>query len=68
MITFGEYMSFFDRWINYQFPRGEDAAQNALILQTVGQIVLDDDDREYWAARDNWSMFYHARDEAKARA
>jgi hypothetical protein len=64
MITFGEYMSFFDRWINYQFPRDEDAAHNARILQIVGQLVLDDGEREYWASRDNWSTYYYARDEA----
>jgi hypothetical protein len=63
MITFGEYMSFFDRWINYQFPRDEDAAQNALILRKVARIVSDADELAHWANRDNWSMFYHARDE-----
>ncbi len=66
MITFGEYMAHFDRWINYQFPRDEDAAHNARILQIVGQLALDDDEREYWAARDNWSTYYYARDEASA--
>ena len=26
----------------------------------------DDDERAYWAARDNWSMYYYARDEVRA--
>lgn len=65
MLTFDEYMAFFDKWINYQFPRDDDIAQNARILQIVGEIVRDDDERAYWAARDNWSMYYYARDEAR---
>ncbi len=65
MTTFGEYMAFFDKWLNYQFPRDDDATQNARILQTVGELVRDDDERAYWSARDNWSMYYYARDEVK---
>ncbi|MFZ9273105.1 MAG: hypothetical protein ACO24B_06810 [Ilumatobacteraceae bacterium] len=65
MITFGEYMAFFDKWINYQFSRDEDAVHNGRILQIVGELVRDDDEREYWANRDNWSMYYYARDEVK---
>ncbi len=65
MTTFGEYMAFFDKWLNYQFPRDEDAAHNGRILQIVGELVRDDDEREYWSARDNWSMYYYARDEVK---
>jgi hypothetical protein len=65
MTTFGEYMAFFDKWLNYQFPRDEDATHNGRILQIVGELVRDDDEREYWSARDNWSMYYYARDEVK---
>ena len=57
MMTFGEYMAFFDKWLNYQFPRDEDAANNGRILQLVGEIVSDADDLAYWSTRDNWSMY-----------
>lgn len=62
MMTFGEYMAFFDKWLNYQFPRDEDAAHNGRILQIVGEIVSDADDLQYWANRDNWSMYYSVKD------
>jgi len=62
MMTFGEYMAFFDKWLNYQFPRNEDAAQNREILQIVGEIVSDVDDLQYWANRDCWSMYHYAKE------
>ena len=62
MTTYGEYMAFFDKWLNYQFPRDEDAANNGRILQLVGEIVSDADDLAYWSNRDNWSMYYSVRD------
>ena len=62
MITFAEYMAFFDKWLNYQFPRDEDAANNGRILQIVGEIVSDADDLASWSTRDNWSMYYSVRD------
>jgi hypothetical protein len=62
MMTFGEYMAFFDKWINYQFPRDEDAAQNREILQVVSELVTDADDLQYWANRDNWSMYHYAKE------
>jgi len=62
MTTFGEYMAFFDKWLNYQFPRDEDASHNGRILQIVGEIVSDADDLQYWANRDNWSMYYSVKD------
>lgn len=63
MTTFAEYMAFFDRWINYQFSRAEDAAHVDAILQIVGRIVSDPDELAHWAARDNWSMYYLAKGE-----
>lgn len=62
MITFAEYMAFFDRWINYQFSRDEDAAHVDAILQIVGMIVSDPNELEYWSNRDNWSMYHAAKD------
>lgn len=62
MITFAEYMAFFDAWINRQFPRADDAAHNGRILQIVGQIVIDPEELEYWAARSNWDMYRCAKD------
>jgi hypothetical protein len=65
MVTFGEYMAFFDKWINYQFPRDEDAKNNARVLQIVGEIVSDAEELEYWSKRDNWSMYDIAMQEIK---
>ena len=62
MSTFGEYMAFFDKWLNYQFPRDEDAALNGRILQIVGEIVSDADDLAHWSNRDCWSMYYSAKE------
>jgi hypothetical protein len=60
-MTFGEYMAFFDKWINYQFPRDEE--HNGRILQIVGQIVADPEELAHWANRDNWSMYDYAKTE-----
>ena len=62
MMTFGEYMAFFDKWINYQFPRDEDAVSNGRILQIVSEIVSDADELAYWSNRDNWSMYHSVKD------
>lgn len=62
-MSFGEYMAFFDKWINYQFPREEYADHNAKILQIVGNIVFDPEELAYWSNRDNWSMYYLAKNE-----
>jgi len=62
MSTFGEYMAFFDKWINYQFPRDEDAALNREILTVVGELVTDADDLVYWSNRDCWSMYHYAKE------
>ena len=55
-MTHNEYMAFFDKWIFYQFPRLEDNWYNLDILREVARIVEDDDDLQYWANRDCWSM------------
>lgn len=62
MLTFGEYMAFFDKWLHKQFPHDEDAAHNGRILQVVGEIVSDADDLAYWSTRDNWTMYYSVKD------
>jgi len=61
MSTFSEYMAFFDKWINYQFPRDEDATQNREILTLVSELVSDADDLVYWSNRDCWSMYHYAK-------
>lgn len=60
-----EYMAFFDRWINYQFPRAEDEQANSLILQEVARLVADPDDCAYWSGRDCWSMYDLAKQNLK---
>ena len=62
MSTFGEYMAFFDKWLNYQFPRDEDAALNGRILQIVGEIVSDADDLAHCSNLDCWSMYYSEKE------
>jgi hypothetical protein len=60
-MTFDEYMNFFEKWLHYQFPRVEDDVNNFYIIKTVAQIVADSDELAHWANRDNWSMYYHAK-------
>ena len=55
-ITFDEYMSFFERWLNYQFSRPEDDFNNFYALKKVAEIVSDPVELEHWSNRDNWSM------------
>ena len=56
-MTLKEYMSFFERWLQYQFPREDDDWLNFYVLRKVAQIVEDPDDLAYWANRDCWSMY-----------
>jgi hypothetical protein len=67
-MTHSEYMSFFERWLQYQFPRVEDDWDNFYILKTVAAIVRDDDDLKDWSNRDCWSMYYHAKEAMEAKA
>ena len=60
-ITHSEYMSFFERWLQYQFPTIDDEWDNFYILKSVAAIVSDDDELQHWANRDNWSMYDHAK-------
>lgn len=62
MIDFDSYMSFFERWLNYQFPRVEDDWHNFAILKKVSQIVSDNDELTHWSNRDNWSMYDYAKE------
>ena len=64
-MTHDEYMAFFERWLNYQFPRVDDERDNFYILKTVAAIVSDADELKHWANRDNWSMYYLAKAETK---
>jgi hypothetical protein len=54
-------MTFFERWLNYQFPRVEDEGLNYDILRKVAKIVSNEDDLNHWANRDNWSMYDFAK-------
>ena len=56
-MTLSEYMQFFERWIQYQFPRVENDIDNFYILREVARVVADADDLAYWAKRDCWSMY-----------
>lgn len=58
-----EYMTFFERWLQYQFPRVEDEWLNYDILRKVSSIVSDEDELNHWANRDNWSMYDFAKKE-----
>ena len=61
-MTHSEYMQFFDKWLNYQYPRQEDKFNNLALLMTVAQIVDDEDELAHWQNRDCWSMFHHAKE------
>lgn len=67
-MTKDEYMTFFSRWLNYQFPRTDDDWNNFYIRKTVAQIVSDDDELQHWANRDNWSMLDYAKAELKTKS
>jgi hypothetical protein len=56
-------MTFFERWLQYQFPRVEDEWLNYDILRKVASIVSDEDELNHWANRDNWSMYDFAKKE-----
>ena len=55
-ITFDEYMAFFKKWLDYQFPLEEHEWHNLDALKKVSEIVSDPAELEHWANRDNWSM------------
>jgi hypothetical protein len=61
--THDAYMTFFEKWLRYQFPRAEDDWNNYSILRVVAKIVSDDDELQHWANRDNWSMYDMAKKE-----
>jgi len=56
-MTKDEYMTFFERWLQYQFPRIDDEWDNYEILRRVDKIVSDPDELQHWSSRDNWSMY-----------
>jgi len=58
-ITHSEYMRLFTRWVEYQFNRVDDEWHNSKLLSKVSEMMQDNDELQYWANRDNWSL-YHA--------
>ena len=64
-MTHSEYMSFFERWLHYQFPSIDDDWDNILILKAAAKIVADPDDLSHWAGRDCWSMYDLAKSTVK---
>lgn len=64
-MTHDEYMTFFERWLHYQFPKVEDDWNNVYILKTVAAIVSDADELKHWSNRDNWSMYDLAKAKTK---
>ena len=56
-ITHSEYMRLFTRWVEYQFNRVEDELHNAKLLSKVSEMMQDNDELQYWANRDNWSLY-----------
>jgi hypothetical protein len=64
--THDDYMTFFEKWLHYQFPRIEDEWNNCAILRVVAKIVSDNDELQHWANRDNWSMYDMAKKEVTA--
>ena len=54
--TRSEYISFFNNWLHYQFPRNADVVRNVLIIREVNKIISDDDEASYWGDRDCWTM------------
>jgi len=56
-ITHSEYMRLFTRWVEYQFNRVDDELHNAKLLSKVSEMMQDNDELQYWANRDNWSLY-----------
>jgi hypothetical protein len=65
MITYDDYMSFFEKWLHHQFPRVENDWENFYILKIVSLIVKDPDELSHWATRDCWSMYDFAKSNQK---
>ena len=59
--NFIEYMSFFEKWLYYQFPSVDDNWNNLDILRKVASIVVDDEGSAYWGDRDCWTMYDMAK-------
>ena len=68
MSTLQDYTSFFEKWLQYQFPRAEDDWSNYCVLREVARIVSDPDDLAHWANRDCWSMYDLAKQNLKLQA
>jgi len=56
-ITHSEYMRLFTRWVEYQFNRVDDEWHNSKLLSKVSEMMQDNDELQYWANRDNWSLY-----------
>jgi len=55
--THDEYITFFTKWVFYQFDRPSERIRNTLLIREVKRIVSDDDEAAYWGDRDCWSMY-----------
>lgn len=64
-MTRTEYMNFFEKWLQYQFPRAEDEWLNFYVLREVARLVADPDDLDHWSGRDCWSMYDLAKQNVK---
>jgi len=67
-MTKSEYMTFFERWLQYQFPTIDDEWDNFYILRSVAAIVDDPDELQHWSSRDCWSMYDLAKSTLKVSA
>jgi hypothetical protein len=66
--TRAEYLNFFSKWLNYQFPRNSDIVRNVLIMREVQKIVDSDEEAAYWGDRDCWTMHGIASQQIQDRA
>ena len=63
-----EYITFFTKWMFYQFPRASERMHNILVIREVAKIVCDDDEAAYWGGRDCWTMHDMANKALQGRA
>ena len=60
-MTQTEYLSFFTKWLNYQFTHQDEEAHKDLILEIVSKnYITDQEEAAYWANRDCWSLYHLA--------
>ena len=62
-MTHTEYMRFFERWLQNQFPREESDWDNYEVLKVVAKIVADPEELTHWAERTCWAMYDLAKEQ-----